>query len=165
MTNKTAWAAGNGVGLTWTTVINSADMASMTTAQSVLSSVSDIANGTNLDQFMDVSFSLVISSSTIAAGANIAFWIYLLNQDGTTYGDNQLTAGTAASKTPTFAPCFSFPLIAAASQTALIGNNYGIPIVIPPGSFRLTMQNNSGFSLTNGTQTVKYRTYNQNLNG
>jgi hypothetical protein len=55
-------------------------------------------------------------------------------------------------------------LIAAASQTALIGNNFGNPIIIPPGSFRLAMQNNSGFSLTAGTQTVKYRTYNQNLN-
>jgi hypothetical protein len=164
MTSRTAWTAGNGVGLTWTTGINSADMASMTNGQSVVSSVADIANGTNLDQFMDISFKLVIASSTIAAGANIAFWLYLLNQDATTYGDGQFTAGTAASLTPTFAPCFVFPLVAAASQTNMYGNNFGNPIVIPPGSFRLAMQNNSGFSLTSGTQTVKYRTYNQNLN-
>lgn len=162
MTSRTAWTAGNGVGLTWTTGINSADMASMATANTVLSSVADIANGTNLDMFMDISASLVISSSTIAAGANLAFWIYDLNQDGTTYGDNQFTAGTAAAKTPTFPPCAVIPLIAAATQTALIG--YVNQIVIPPGSFRLAIQNNSGFTLTAGTQTVKYRTYNINLN-
>ncbi len=163
MANKTAWVAGNGAGLTYATAINSADMASMSTAQSVLSSVADIANGTNLDQFADISFSLVISSSTIVAGANIAFWIFTLNQDGTSYGDGQFTAGTAASKTPTFPPVGVFPLVAAASQTTLVGTVTGI--ILPPGSFRFAMQNNSGFSLTAGTQTIKYRTYNINLNG
>jgi len=39
-----------------------------------------------------------------------------------------------------------------------------ILVIIPPGSFRLAIQNNSGFTLTSGTQTVKYRTYNINLN-
>lgn len=165
MAGRSAWTAGNGVGLSWTTAINSADMASMSTANTVLSSASDIANATNLDQFIQISFSLAISSSTIAAGANLAFWLYGLNQDGTHYGDNQLVAGTAAAKTPTFAPCFVFPLIAAASQTALIGDSlWSGPILIPPGSFRLAIQNNSGFALTSGTQTVKYQTFNQNLN-
>lgn len=162
MTAHTAWTAGNGAGLTWTTAINSADMASMATANTVVSGVADIANGTNLDMFMDISASLLIASSTIVAGANLAFWLYTLNQDGTTYGDAQFTNGTPAAKTPTFAPCAVIPLVAAASQTALIGSS--VQIMIPPGSFRLAIQNNSGFSLTAGTQTVKYRTYNLNLN-
>lgn len=162
MASRTAWTAGNGQGLTWGTLINSADMASMTNSQSVLSSVADIANGTNLDQFMDISAVLAISSSTIVAGANLAYWLYALQEDGSTYGDGQLTAGTAASKTPAFAPCAVMGLVAAASQTALVGFSQGI--IIPPGSFRVAIQNNSGFTLTSGTQTVKYRTYNQNLN-
>lgn len=162
MASRTAWTAGNGVGFTWTTGINSADMVSMATANTVVSSVADIANQTNLDMFMDISASLVIASSTIAAGANLSFWIFALNQDGTTYGDAQFTNGTAAAKTPTFAPCAIMPLVAAATQTALIG--FSSQIMIPPGSFRLAIQNNSGFSLTAGTQTVKYRTYNINLN-
>jgi hypothetical protein len=86
----------------------------------------------------------------------------MLNQDGSTYGDGQFTNGTAAAKTPTFSPCAVMPLVAAASQTALIG--FAQQIIIPPGSFRLAIQNNSGFTLTAGTQTVKYRTYNLNLN-
>jgi len=162
MASRTAWTAGNGVGFTWTTAINSADMASMATANSVVSSVADIANQTNLDQFADISFSLAIASNTIVAGANIAFWICELNQDGSTYGDGQFTNGTAAAKTPTFPPCGVFPLVAAASQTTLVGTCLGI--ILPPGSFRFAMQNNSGFALTAGTQTVKYRVYNINLN-
>jgi len=166
MTGRSAWTAGNGVGLTWTTAINSADMASMAgvamSANTVLSSVADITNGTYLDQFMDISASLVIASSTIAAGANLAFWLYLLNQDLTTYGDGQFVAGTPKIATPTFAPCATIPLVAAAAQTALLG--YAQGIILPPGAFRLAIQNNSGWPLTSGTQTVKYRTYNQNLN-
>ena len=162
MASRTAWTGGNGVGLTWATAINSADMASMVNGSSVVSSVADIANGTNLDMFMDISASLVIASSTIAAGANLAFWLYLLNQDGTTYGDGQFVNGTQKAATPTFSPVAVMPLVAAAAQTALIGNAF--QIMIPPGSFRLAIQNNSGFTLTSGTQTVKYRTYNVNLN-
>jgi hypothetical protein len=162
MTARTAWTSGNGVGLAWSTAINSADMASMASGSAVVSSVSDITNGTALDMFMDLSASLVIASSTIAAGANLAFWLYALNQDGATYGDAQFTNGTQAAKTPTFAPCGIMPLVAAAAQTALIG--YIQQIIIPPGSFRIAIQNNSGFALTSGTQTVAYRTYNINLN-
>ena len=163
MANLTKWAAGNGVGFTWTTAINSADLASMATGKTVLSSVADIANQTNLDMYMDVSAVCAIASSTIAAGANLALWLYALQEDGSSYGDGQLTAGTPATATPVFPPCGIMPLLAAASQTALIGFVQGI--LIPPGSFRLAMQNNSGFTLTSGTQAVKYRTYNINLNG
>ena len=162
MTSRTAWTAGNGVGLTWTTAINSADMASMASGKTVLSSVADIANGTNLDQFADLSAILVISSSTIVAGANLSFWIYALEEDGSTYGDGQLSSGSPASVTPTFSPCGVMPLVAAAAQTTLVGFVQGI--ILPPGSFRFAIQNNSGFALTSGTQTVKYRTYNINTN-
>jgi hypothetical protein len=164
MANRTAWTAGNGVGLTWTTAINSADMASLSFASTVLSSVADIANGTALDQFMDLSAECVIASSTIPAGGNLAFWIYALLDNGTTYGDGQFVAGTQKAATPTFPPCATMPLVAAATQTNLYG--FAQAIIIPPGSFRLAIQNNvgSGISLSAGTQTVKYRTYNQNLN-
>lgn len=162
MTSRTSWVAGNGAGLTWTAGINSSDLASMANGSSVLSSVSDIANGTNLDQFMDISVRCAISSNTIASGANLALWLYPLLDDGSTYGDGQLSSGTQAAKTPVFSPIGVIPLLAAASQTTLVGMVTGI--LLPPGSFRLALQNNSGFSLSSGTQTVKFRTYNQNLN-
>jgi hypothetical protein len=159
MTAITGWQGGRlNSGLTWTTIINTADLASMVTGSTVVSSVADITNGTSLDQFMDISFSQLIASSTIVAGANLAFWLFTLNQDGTTYGDGNFVNGTQKAATPTFAPCAVFPLIAAAAQTALIGLVQ--QIVLPPGSFRLAEQNNSGFTFTAGTQTVKYRSYN-----
>jgi len=164
MSNRTAWAAGNGVGYTWTTAINSADMANMANGQTVLSSVADIANQTSQDMYADISYLLTIASSTIAAGSTFSFYLYMLNQDGSHYGDNQLTAGTATSLTPALAPsCGPFvSSIPAVATTTMYGTITGI--LIPPGSFRFAMQNNCGFSLTAGTQTVKYRTYNINLN-
>lgn len=162
MANRTAWVAGNGVGLTWTTAINSSDLVSMANGSTVLSTVADIANGTALDQFMDFSVRCAIASNTIAAGANLALWLYLLLDDGVTYGDGNFVAGTQKAATPTFAPCASIPLIAAAAQTTLVGYTTGV--LLPPGSFRLALQNNSGFAFTSGTQTVRYRTYNINLN-
>lgn len=160
MTSRTAWVAGNGTGFTWATAIASANMASMTNGQAVMDST-DITNQTALDIFADISISLAIASSTIAAGANIAIWLYALNQDGSTYGDNHLTT-SAASVVPTAPPIAIIPCFAAASQTSIIGNSTGI--IIPPGTFRWAMQNNSGFALSAGTQTIKYRTYNLNLN-
>jgi hypothetical protein len=162
MTSRTAWVAGFGQGLIWGSAFNSADLAGMTNGQTVVSSVADITNGTALDQFMDISYQLVIASSTIAAGASFPFYLYYLNQDGSHYGDGQAgTPGTPASVTPSFSPCAAGGIPAVASTTNMWGTLTGI--IIAPGSFRLAMQNNCGFTLS-GTQTVKYRTYNQNLN-
>lgn len=158
--NRTAWTAGNGVGYTWATAIASANMASMANTQSVLDST-DQTNQTAQDLLADISISLIIASSTIVAGANIAIWEYYLNQDGTTYGDNHLTT-TAATVTPSAPPNALIPCFAAATQTSIIGNATGLVMV--PGTLRWAMQDNSGFSLTAGTQAVKYRTYNTNLN-
>lgn len=162
MANRSAWTAGNGVGFTWSTLINSTDLASMINGDTVLSSVADIANGTALDQFMDISAKLVISSSAVAAGANLAFWLYALQEDGSSYGDGQLTAGTPAALTPV--PTAFCGAIALPTATIATLEGFLQGVVIPPGSFRVAMQNNSGYTLTSGTQTVKYRTYNQNLN-
>lgn len=154
--NRTAWAAGNGVGFTWSTA--QANAGTLASTDSVLDST-DITNQSALDLFCDVSHSLTISSSTIAAGANFAYWIYILNEDGSTYGDNHLTT-TPAAVTPALPPIAVIPAFAAASQTSIIGNSTGL--VLPPGTFRWANQNNIGFNLT--AATIKYRTYNTNLN-
>src|SRR6267142_5618339 len=100
MVSRTAWTAGNGVGFTWTTAINSADLASMANGSTVVSSVADIANQTNLDMFMDVSVRCAIASSTIVAGANLALWRFDLLDDGSTYGDGNFVPGTQKAATP-----------------------------------------------------------------
>jgi len=158
MASTTRWIAD----VAWTTAFNTTDFTNgqMTTGQTLLSTVV-IANGTNLDMFMDVSIQQSIASSTIVAGANFALWICPLLADGTTYWA-PLTAGTAGAPVPPWAPAAVVPLYAAATQTTLTGIATGI--ILPPGSFSLIAQNNSGFTLTNTVQTWDYRTYNINLN-
>lgn len=167
MANRTSWTAGNGVGLSWTTAFNAtsgADLnAGLTNGQSMLSSSSAITNSTALDQLAALSFVGALgSSSAIAAGANLTFWIAPLNEDGSTYGDNLLTAGTAFSGTPAWGPAAVIPLYPS-TRTSVIGS--ATSIVLPPINFLWIMQNNTGFTLGTGTTNVcKYITYNQNLN-
>jgi hypothetical protein len=167
MASRTSWVADAlGQGLTYGLLFNGTDITTgpLGNGQTVLSTVADIANNTNLAMFMDISYRLTIASSTIAAGANIAFWIYNKNQNATAYGDNQFTAGTAATLTPAFPPAAVVGIPAVASTTDLYGTSTGI--IIPPGIFRVAMQNNSGFALSStlGSQAVMYRSYNINLN-
>lgn len=155
MASRTAWTGGNGAGLTWATA--NANAGTLANGNSVLDST-DITNGTSLDIFADVSFSCTIASSAVLAGANVAFYLALLNQDGSTYGDNHVTT-TPGSAAPSYAPAAVIPLFVA-TVTSLIGNYQGI--ILPPGTFRWIVQNNSGFAFT--AATIKYRTYNTNLN-
>lgn len=164
MTGRTAWVAGLlNSGLSWTSFFNAADLNSMPNGDSVLSSVTAIANGSSLDQFFDVSFELTIASSTIAVGANLAMWLFPLNGDGTTYGDNSLTAGSQAAITPGLYPKLIMPLRAATGQTKLYGTN-NEPLVMPPGSWLPVLQNNSGFTLSSSGNAGYFRSYNINLN-
>ena len=160
--NRTSWTAGNGVGLTWTTAFTSTDFtgAQPTNGQTVLSTTT-ITNGTALDQFMDYSVVQTIASSTVAAGANITVYLIPLAADGSTYTP-AMTAGTASSNVLPITPICVIPLYAAATQTLMTGTCAGI--TIPPGSFKIAEQNNSGFTYTATTQVHDYRTYNINLN-
>jgi hypothetical protein len=164
MANRTAWTAGNGVGFTWTTAINGSDLASMPSGDCVLSSISDITNQTALDLWADLLVRMTIASSTPSAGAFMALYLYALLDDGATYGDGQLSAGTQKSYTPPMAPVAVLPIESAAALTVMAGFAQGI--LIPPGSFRFALYNATGVALssTSTNCVVKYRTYNLNLN-
>ena len=163
MTSRTAWTGGLlNSGLGWTsafgTEINSL---SGTANTSVLSSVV-FTNGTSLDQFMDIDFELAFTTAqTVVAGANLAFYVYQLLDNGTTYGDGLLST-TPAAIVSTVTPVWA-PAIAAGSRTNFYGINPS-PILIQPGSFCLALTNNSGFAFASSGLAIKLRTYNQNLN-
>jgi|SRR5215469_8064786 len=170
MAGRTAWTAGNINGnLNYTTLLNSSDLVSLANGSSVLSSVATIANAPGAnggDMFMDVSMKLAMSGTGVPPnGSACILWIYNLNQDGVTFGDNQLgtsgSAGTQFGATPAFPPAaiFGVPSVSASTLFATVTG-----ITIPPGSFRCALQTNIGTSLSAGTQTVQYRTYNINLN-
>jgi hypothetical protein len=155
MANRTAWTAGNSAsGLGWQAMTVSATLA----AGSAQLDAADVANATNLDLFADISVSCTTASATYSAGMCLSFYIYALNQDGTTYGDNHLTT-TAAAVVPAMPAAAVIPLFIGATQTSIVGHALQIPL--PPGNFRWAIANN-GVTLT--AATVKFRTYNTNLN-
>lgn len=165
MANRTAWAAGNGVGLTWTSCFTGSDIASLASGSTILSASSAITNGTALDIYADISVELTIGSATPSSGGYIGIYLAALLADGTTYGDGSMTSGgSAIARAPPFSPVGIVPLESAAATTLLAGFIQGI--IIPPGTFLFGLYNNSGITLsaTGGNNVVKYRTYNQNLN-
>lgn len=164
MTNRTAWIGGNlAPGLGFITLINSSDLVSLPNGSGVLSSVGDITNGTGLDQFMDISVRLAIASTALTAGASIAMYLYALLDDGSTYGDGLYgTPGQQIAGTPAIpAIPINFRVATLTTLTYFVQG-----LVLPPGSFRFALVNNllPSTALSAGTQTVKYRSYNQNLN-
>lgn len=163
MTLRTSWTAGLGVGYTWTTAINGSDLASLASGSSVLSTVADITNQTAQDIYADLSVRMTVASHAYLAGANLALYLFALLDDGATYGDGSLVAGTQAAVVPPFSYVGVIP-IRAATITLLAGYVQGI--IIPPGSFRFALNNGSGAALsaTAANNVVKYRTYNLNLN-
>lgn len=164
MTNRTAWVAGNGVGLTWTACFAPGDLTSLVDSKSVLSSAAAITNGTNLDIYADVSVEITVGSATPRAGAYIGIWLAPLQNDGTIYGDGQLVAGTAATYVPPWSPAAIIPIQSTNASTTIIGQANGI--ILPPGSFNFILYNftNVTLSSTAANNTCKFRTYNINLN-
>lgn len=164
MAGRTEWTAGNGQGLSWGTLINGSDLASLANGSTVLSSVSDITNGTSLDLFCDISVRMTVTSATPPAGSFFGLYLAMLLDDGSTYGDGTLTSGSTITRAPPYAPAGIIALESAAAATVLAGYIQGI--LLPPGSFRFALYNNSGAALssTAGNCIVKYRTYNLQLN-
>lgn len=147
------WVAGNGVGLTWTSCFG-AELNSLATGNAVLSSVT-INNATALDVLADLSVSLNVTP--VGSLQYVGIYLYPLNQDGTTYGDGRFTSTTNAIP-PTG---YYAGAISTGTTTPVVGL---LPrIIIPPGSFRFLLYNNTGAALSSSAGTASYRTYNRQV--
>lgn len=153
------WIAGSGVGLSWTDCFGS-ETDSIVSGNAIRSSVS-ITNGTGLDMFADVSFSL--ASINPAAGSYLGLYLYPLIHDGAKYGDDRFNASAAGPPSANY-------LVGVAQLVAASQIQYGefnlpgrrSPILIPPGTFKFVLYN--GASVTLGTSnTFKYRTFNRQV--
>jgi hypothetical protein len=132
-----------------TSVLNS-----MTNNSSVLDGA-DVAQLTNQDVFAD--FSVSLASVVAAAPAQLNIFQYILNADGTTYGDGQLTTSFAA-KTPApqlYVGSIIFPV----GTGVLVGTLLRIPL--PEGNFRWAVQSQAGVTLGSSLNTASYRTFNR----
>jgi hypothetical protein len=150
------WIAGSGVGLTWTSCFAAADINSLANNSSVLSSSAAITNGTSLDVYAD--FSVALGSMTPVAPATLGVYLYPLNGDATTYGDNNFVAGTQKAATPGAAYQKGFIIVPTGGAILIKGSITGI--VLPPGTFLFCIQNTLGAAIAASANTIYYRTYN-----
>lgn len=151
------WIAGSGAGLTWANAFSAATLNSITNGNAILSDI-DIANGTALDIFADLS--IAFGSITWAAPNFIGVYLYPLNKDGSTYGDGRFGSSAAGPPSANYwVGNIGFPTGAAASEGSL--NR----IIMPPGSFKFVLYNQSGATLAGSSgNTCQYRTYNRSVN-
>lgn len=149
------WIAGSGVGLTWSSAF-STEINSIVNGNAILSSIA-ITNGTALDIFADISY-VAGGTATTAAPNYLGFYLYPLNEDGTTYGDGRF--GSSAAGPPPGNYFIGSIGFAAAASTTIAGVVRGI--VMPPGTWKPVLYNASGATLDSGP-TCKYRTYNRQV--
>jgi len=149
------WIAGSGQGLTWGDAFTSSTLNSIANGNSILSDLA-ISNGTPLDIYCDLSMSL--ASAAFVSPNFVGFYLYPLNQDGTTYGDGRF--GSSAAGNPPgqyFIGTISFPA-ATQAQTGSI-----IRTTLLPGTFKFVLYNQGGVALASSGNVVKYRTYNRSI--
>lgn len=157
-TGSQVWKAGTLQGLTWGASGFSTEVNSVVNGNAILAA-SAINNSTALDQYFDVSVSL--GSITPGAGAPyIGFYIYALNQDGTTYGDGRFGT-SAAGPPPSQYFAGSVPCVA---STAGVITGIIRGVLLPPGQFKLVLYNQAGATLAASANTIQIRSYNSGLN-
>jgi hypothetical protein len=145
------WFAGT-VGLTWATVTITVD--SVVNGNAIASSALD--NSSNLDMFADLSISL--GSITPTGVPYIGVYVYPLNQDGSTYGDGRFGSSAAGPPPANY-------LVGMIGLVASAGVQVGMArgILLPPGSFKFVLYNQSGVTLAGSSNTVKWRTYDRSI--
>lgn len=157
MSNTTRWV----IDTNWTSAgFTASDFNSLANGSGVLAS-SAITNSTPLDMLMDVSFSFANGATTTGTGSFFVLYLLPLNQDGSTYGDGYASGSTSPVASYAVASCLVKNGIT--SGGTLTGTFRGI--VLPPGDFKLAIVNQTAGALNaSAAATVKYRSYNENLN-
>jgi len=146
----------------WTALtFTAADLNSLASGGGALSTAA-IANSTGLDLKMDVSWVVTVGGTTVAASL-ITIFSLPLNQDGSTYGDGY------ASSTTTL-PAAGYAVGSIAPKVGITSGNTITGIIpfidLPPGDVKLAFGNNLTVALSStAALTLKYRTYDVNLNG
>ena len=147
MANISGWA----IDTAYTAVsLTAGDVNSLASGGGALSTTV-IANGTGLDQFIDVSFVLTVGGTTTAA-SYITVYLLPLNQDGSTYGD-----GYASSTGSQPAAAYAGPIGQVGVKPGVTSGNTVTGSILfgnlPPGNFKLAIGNNLGVAF-NATAAV-----------
>jgi hypothetical protein len=147
---------------TWT-AISSTEINSLTHGDFVLLSTqinNDPANSGNGDLYANFSF-VFGAVSTQAGTPYLQLYLFPLNEDGSTYGDNS-ASGTGAAGPPAaqYATNCIVPVTASLSSTAFKGSCTNVPL--PASKFKMVLYDNlntTGSTASSGN-TVYIQTYN-----
>ncbi len=149
MANIGKWNAPSSTVTVLTTDLNSLGSATMSAASSA------IANQTNLDIYADIEVNL--ASLSPAAGAYVAIYIALA-VDGSNY---PAPSGADMRLSSTQLLCV-IPVGTTASTAQRVAARN---VILPPGTFKIYLDNQCGVALASSGNTVKFNVYNVNLNG
>jgi hypothetical protein len=148
------WIAGSGVGLTWTNAFTASTLNSIVNGNAIASDLT-IDNSSALDVFCD--FSIAFGSITWAAPNYIGVYLYPLNQDGSSFGDDRFGSSAAGPPSAQYWVGNISCATGAAANEGMVSR-----IIMPPGQFKFVIYNQSGATLAGSAgNTAKYRTYNR----
>lgn len=157
MASTTRWI----IDTNWTAATFTAgDLNSLASGGGALSTAA-ITNGTALDQMADVSFVVTVGGTTVAS-SSITIFLLPLNQDGSTYGDGYASSSSTQPASGYYAGWVAVKAGVTSGNT-VTGT---VPFInLPPGDFKLAVGNTLGVALSStAALTLKYRSYNTNLN-
>lgn len=156
MSSTEKWVAGSTGG--WASAFGS-EINSIVNGNAILSGTV-IDNSANADMFCDVSFSL--GSITPSGTPYLGLYMYLLNQDGSTYGDGRFAASAAGPPPQNYYCGFA----GVPAVTGVVTGEFNLPgrrspLILPQGLFKFVLYNSLGVTLAGSANTIKYRTYNR----
>lgn len=140
------WASNPGWSSNMTTELNSIANGN------AIASATAIDNSSSLNLFMDIAIAL--GSITPVVPNFLGLYIYPLNQDGSTYGDGRFGSAAAGPPGSNYYAGFISLVRAAQAQKGVCNR-----IIVPPGLFKIVVQNNAGVSLAASSNTLYYRLY------
>lgn len=157
MANTTRWI----IDTNWTAATFTAgDLNSLASGGGALSTAA-ITNGTALDQMADVSFVVTVGGTTLASSV-ITVYALPLNQDGSTYGDGYASSSSTQPASGYYAGSIGVKAGVTSGSTVTGTVQF---ISLPPGDYKLAFGNNLQVALNaTAALTLKYRSYNVNLN-
>ena len=147
------------------TSLMTTELNSLVSGNAVIGSTA-VANGTNLDMFVEFSFVSGGSLTTGAGAPYIGLYLYPLNGDGSSYGDGRF--GSSAAGPPPlnyYRGYMGLP----ASTSATITGYFAIPgtgifqLPMPRGSWKPVFYNRAGVTLTASGNILYYRTTNRSI--
>lgn len=149
--------------ITWQSAgFTATDFNSLANGSFVLAA-SAITQSSNLDDYINASFSLVVGGTTTAA-SYLTLYLFPLNQDGSTYGD--ATGTGSALPAPSYWMTNAYAKIGISNGNAIVGSFPRVFIGDLASDFKLGIANNLGVALNaSAAAVVKYLTINTNGNG